>query len=117
MHQNLISREVQNEYVERRNIMVEGLNKIPGVFCPKPKGAFYCVARFPVKNAENFCQWLLEEYAHEGQTVMMAPAAGSIQVKTWNTGSKNCLCFEKESLLKSIEVLSEALKVYPDRLS
>ena len=52
--------EVQAEYVERRNIMVDGLNSIPGVFCPKPKGAFYCVAKFPVDNAEKFCQWLLE---------------------------------------------------------
>jgi aspartate aminotransferase len=68
--------EVQKEYLERRNIMVDGLNDIPGVFCPKPKGAFYCVAKFPVENAEDFCQWLLEEYAHEGQTVMMAPANG-----------------------------------------
>ena len=110
--------EVQNEYVERRNIMVEGLNKIPGVFCPKPKGAFYCVARFPVKNAEDFCQWLLEEYAHEGQTVMMAPAAGFYSSK--NLGiqeARIAYVLKKESLLKSIEVLSEALKVYPDRLS
>ena len=60
----------------RRDILVDGLNKIEGVFCPKPKGAFYCVAEFPVDSADRFCQWLLEEYSYEGQTVMMAPASG-----------------------------------------
>jgi aspartate aminotransferase len=68
--------DVVSEYVARRNIMVDGLNSIPGVFCPKPSGAFYCVAKFPVDDAEKFCQWLLEDFEHEGQTVMMAPASG-----------------------------------------
>ena len=109
--------EVQREYLERRNIMVDGLNKIPGVFCPKPKGAFYCVARFPVKNAEDFCQWLLEEYSFEGQTVMMAPANGFYSSK--NLGiqeARIAYVLNKESLIKSIEVLTEALKVYPNRI-
>lgn len=109
--------EVQREYLERRNIMVNGLNKIPGVFCPKPKGAFYCVARFPVKNAEDFCQWLLEEYSFEGQTVMMAPANGFYSSK--NLGiqeARIAYVLNKESLIKSIEVLAEALKVYPNRI-
>jgi aspartate aminotransferase len=69
------------EYVERRNIMVDGLNSIPGVFCPKPSGAFYCVAKFPVDDAEKFCQWLLEDFEFEGQTVMMAPANGFYATK------------------------------------
>jgi aspartate aminotransferase len=110
--------EVQKEYLERRNIMVDGLNDIPGVFCPKPKGAFYCVARFPVENAEDFCQWLLEEYAHEGQTVMMAPANGFYSSK--NLGiqeARIAYVLKKESLTKAIKVLSEALKVYPGRKS
>jgi aspartate aminotransferase len=109
--------EVQKEYVERRNIMVDGLNSIPGVFCPKPKGAFYCVARFPVENAEEFCQWLLEDYSHEGQTVMMAPANGFYSSK--NLGiqeARIAYVLNKESLIKSIEVLKEALWVYPKRI-
>ncbi|MDO7614758.1 MAG: pyridoxal phosphate-dependent aminotransferase [Crocinitomicaceae bacterium] len=109
--------EVQKEYVERRNIMVDGLNSIPGVFCPKPKGAFYCVARFPVENAEEFCQWLLEDYSHEGQTVMMAPANGFYSSK--NLGiqeARIAYVLNKESLIKSIEVLKEALLVYPKRI-
>jgi len=109
--------EVQKEYVERRNIMVDGLNSIPGVFCPKPKGAFYCVARFPVENAEEFCQWLLEDYSHEGQTVMMAPANGFYSSK--NLGiqeARIAYVLNKESLIKSLEVLKEALLVYPKRI-
>ena len=62
--------EVVTEYVERRNTMVDGLNAIEGVFCPKPSGAFYCVAKFPVDSTEKFCQWLLESFDHEGETVM-----------------------------------------------
>ncbi len=109
--------EVQKEYVERRNIMVDGLNSIPGVFCPKPKGAFYCVARFPVENAEEFCQWLLEDYSYEGQTVMMAPANGFYSSK--NLGiqeARIAYVLNKESLIKSLEVLKEALLVYPKRI-
>ena len=109
--------EVQKEYVERRNIMVDGLNSIPGVFCPKPKGAFYCVARFPVENAEEFCQWLLEDYSFEGQTVMMAPANGFYSSK--NLGiqeARIAYVLNKESLIKSIEVLKQALMVYPKRI-
>jgi hypothetical protein len=62
--------DVVSEYVTRRNIMVDGLNAIPGVFCPKPSGAFYCVAKFPVDNAEKFCQWLLEDFEFEGQSYL-----------------------------------------------
>lgn len=68
---------VQKEYVERRNCLVNGLNQIPGVFSPMPKGAFYTVAKLPVDNAEKFCRWLLEEFSYEGETVMMAPRAAS----------------------------------------
>ena len=68
--------DVVEEYVKRRNIVVEGLNAIEGVFCPQPKGAFYCVAKFPVDSTEKFCQWLLEDFEYNGETVMMAPASG-----------------------------------------
>ncbi len=105
---------VQTEYVERRNIMVNGLNSIPGVFCPMPKGAFYCVAKFPVDNAEKFCQWLLEEYSFEGQTVMMAPANGFYSSKHLGLQeARIAYVLKKKSLLKSLVVIRNALKVYP----
>jgi len=108
--------EVVNEYVERRNILVDGLNKIPGVFCPKPSGAFYCVARIPVVDAEKFCQWLLEEFEFEGQTVMMAPANGFYATKGAGQDEvRLAYVLKKESLLKAVKCLEEALKVYPGR--
>ncbi len=68
--------EVKNEYTRRRNLMVEMLNKIPDVFCPNPGGAFYAIARLPIDDADKFCQWLLEEFSYQNQTVMLAPATG-----------------------------------------
>lgn len=108
--------DVVAEYVERRNVTVDGLNKIPGVFCPKPSGAFYCVAKFPVDNAEKFCQWLLEEFDFEGATVMMAPANGFYS--TPGAGMQEAriaYVLNKESLQKAVKCLEEALKVYPGR--
>jgi aspartate aminotransferase len=107
---------VVSEYVERRNIMVDGLNSIPGVFCPKPSGAFYCVAKFPVDDAEKFCQWLLEEYSFEGQTVMMAPANGFYSTKgAGQQEARIAYVLNKESLKNAVIVLKEALQVYPGR--
>ena len=108
---------VVSEYVERRNIMVDGLNAIPGVFCPKPSGAFYCVARFPVDDAERFCQWLLEEFNYKGQTVMMAPANGFYS--TGGAGKNEAriaYVLNKESLRNAVECLKEALLVYPGKV-
>ena len=67
---------VKNEYVLRRDFVVDALNKIPGVFCPKPSGAFYCIARLPIDDSDKFCQWLLEKFQWNNQTVMLAPATG-----------------------------------------
>lgn len=107
---------VVSEYVERRNIMVDGLNSIPGVFCPKPSGAFYCVAKFPVDDAEKFCQWLLEEYSFEEQTVMMAPANGFYSSKgAGQQEARIAYVLNKDSLRNAVVVLKEALKVYPGR--
>jgi aspartate aminotransferase len=107
---------VVSEYVERRNIMVDGLNSIPGVFCPKPSGAFYCVAKFPVDDAEKFCQWLLEEYSFEGQTVMMAPANGFYSTKgAGQQEARIAYVLNKESLKNAVIVLREALHAYPGR--
>jgi aspartate aminotransferase len=68
--------DVKAEYLKRRNLLVERLNKIPGVFCPNPGGAFYAMAKLPVENADDFCRWLLESFSYNNQTVMMAPASG-----------------------------------------
>ncbi|MDG1741443.1 MAG: pyridoxal phosphate-dependent aminotransferase [Crocinitomicaceae bacterium] len=105
---------VVGEYVERRNIMVDGLNQIPGVFCPKPSGAFYCVAKFPVDSAEKFCQWLLEEFDYNGDTVMMAPASGFYSTDgLGNQEARIAYVLNKESLRKAVKCLEEALKIYP----
>lgn len=108
--------EVVDEYVERRNITVDGLNAIPGVFCPKPKGAFYCIASFPVDSAERFCQWLLEDFEYQGETVMMAPASGFYATPGLGQNeARIAYVLEKESLKKAVKCLEEALKVYPGR--
>ena len=109
--------DVVSEYVERRNIMVKGLNSIPGVFCPNPSGAFYCVAKFPVDNAEKFCQWLLEDFEFEGQTVMMAPANGFYSTKGAGLQeARIAYVLNQDSLRKAVICLEEALKVYPGRV-
>lgn len=107
---------VVNEYVQRRNIMVDGLNSIPGVFCPKPSGAFYCVASFPVDDAEKFCQWLLEDFSYEGQTVMMAPANGFYA--TQGAGlqeARIAYVLNQDDLRNAVICLEKALEVYPGR--
>jgi aspartate aminotransferase len=109
--------DVVAEYVQRRNIMVDGLNAIPGVFCPKPSGAFYCVAKFPVDNAEKFCQWLLEEFEYEGQTVMMAPANGFYSTKGAGLQeARIAYVINQDSLRNAVKCLEEALKVYPGKI-
>ncbi len=109
--------EVIEEYVGRRNIMVEGLNNIPGVICPNPSGAFYCIAQLPIDDADKFCQWMLESFEHENQTVMMAPASGfyASPDKGFNQ-VRIAYVLKKESLRKAVECLAVALKQYPGRL-
>jgi aspartate aminotransferase len=105
--------EVVDEYVARRNIMVDGLNSIPGVFCPKPKGAFYCVARFPVDDAEQFCQWLLESFEYEGQTVMMAPANGFYStLGAGKNEARIAYVLNQDALRNAVECLRVALEQY-----
>jgi aspartate aminotransferase len=106
--------EVVDEYVARRDITVDGLNAIPGVFCPKPKGAFYCVARFPVDDAEKFCQWLLESFSFEGQTVMMAPANGFYSTPgAGKNEARIAYVLNQDSLRKAVDCLRVALEEYP----
>jgi aspartate aminotransferase len=108
--------EMYNEYIERRNFLIEGLNKIPGVYSPLPMGAFYTVARLPVDDADTFCSWILEDFSYEGQTVMMAPASGFY---TGTTDGKNevrlAYVLKKEELAKALVVLAKALEAYPGR--
>jgi aspartate aminotransferase len=108
--------DVVSEYVKRRDIMVDGLNAIPGVFCPKPSGAFYCVAKFPVDDAEKFCQWLLEDFSFEGQTVMMAPANGFYSTKgAGQQEARIAYVLNQDALKNAVKCLAEALTVYPGK--
>ena len=107
---------VVHEYVQRRNIMIQGLNSIPGIFCPNPSGAFYCVAKFPVDDAEKFCQWLLEDFSYEGQTVMMAPANGFYATKGAGLQeARIAYVLNQEDLKNAVICLEKALEVYPGR--
>lgn len=107
--------EVITEYVDRRNTLVEEMEKIEGVTIAKPKGAFYCIAKLPVKNADNFAQWLLEEYDFNGETVMVAPAAGFYSTPGVGLDEiRMAYVLKKEDLIKSTQILKEALKVYKD---
>jgi len=106
--------EVISEYVSRRDLLVEGLNSIEGVTCPKPKGAFYCVASLPVNDADTFASWLLTDFRLNGETVMLAPASGFYS--TPGLGEKEvrvAYVLEKESLKKAIEILRQAIQEYP----
>jgi aspartate aminotransferase len=107
---------VISEYVTRRDLMVDGLNKIEGVFCPMPRGAFYCVVRFPVEDADHFCQWLLQSFEYDGATVMMAPCSGFYATEGLGKNEiRIAYILEQESLKKSLVIIEEALKVYPGR--
>ena len=105
--------EVIKEYEQRRNLLVERLNSIEGVFCPKPSGAFYVIARLPVENAEHFAQWLLEDFDFQNQTIMVAPANGFYFTKSRGLNQvRIAYVLNKESLNKSIDCLEEALRLY-----
>jgi len=108
--------EVHKEYVARRDFVVDSLNKISGVFCPKPSGAFYCMAELPIDDADYFCQWLLESFSFKNQTVMLAPASGFYSEPS--LGKKQvriAYVLNLESLKNAMECLEQALKVYPGR--
>jgi aspartate aminotransferase len=109
--------EVKNEYTARRNFVVDALNRMEGVFCPKPKGAFYCMAQLPIDDSDLFCQWLLEKFDHNGKTVMLAPATGFYSVP--ELGKKQvriAYVLNIVSLKQAMECLEQALKVYPGRI-
>ncbi len=110
------SREIYDEYVERRKCLIDGLNRIPGVYSPIPMGAFYTVAKLPVDNAEKFCEWCLTDFEYEGQTVMMAPAAGFYTTPGAGINQvRIAYVLKKEDLNNALIVLSKALEAYPGR--
>ena len=107
--------EVIDEYVSRRNLLIEELQKIPGVKVAKPNGAFYCIAELPVKNSDDFARWLLEEFDFENNTVMVAPAAGFYSTEGVGKNQiRIAYVLKEESLRTAVKVLAEALKVYKD---
>jgi aspartate aminotransferase len=108
---------VYDEYIARRNCLVEGLNKIPGVFCPMPMGAFYTVSRLPVKDIDDFCRWCLEEFNYEGETVMMAPASGFYATPGLGKNEvRMAYVLKIDDLKRALVVLEKALEAYPGRI-
>ena len=106
-------RDVYDSYVERRKCLIDGLNRIPGVYSPIPMGAFYTVAQLPVDNAEDFCRWCLEEFDYEGETVMMAPAAGFYTTPGAGKDQVRIAYVLKiEDLSRALVVLRKALEAY-----
>lgn len=109
-------RDVYDEYVERRKCLIDGLNRIPGVYSPIPMGAFYTVAQLPVDNAEDFCRWCLEEFDYEGETVMMAPAAGFYTTPGAGVNQVRIAYVLKQAdLERALLVLKKALEAYQNR--
>ena len=107
------ARDVYDEYVERRKCLIDGLNRIPGVYSPIPMGAFYTVARLPVEDAEDFCAWCLRDFEYEGETVMMAPAAGFYTTPGLGRNEvRLAYVLKKEDLVRALFILSKALEAY-----
>lgn len=109
-------KDVLDEYVKRRNLVVESINKMKGCFCPNPGGAFYAMAKLPVDDSDKFCQWLLQEFSFEGKTVMLAPATGFYSTKGRGIDEvRISYVLNVNDLRESMKCLEEALKVYPGR--
>ena len=109
-------RETYDEYVERRKCLIDGLNRIPGVYSPIPMGAFYTVAKLPVDDAEKFCMWCLTDFNFEGETVMMAPASGFYTTPGIGRDEvRIAYVLKKNDLFRALFVLQKALEAYPGR--
>ncbi|TWR25358.1 pyridoxal phosphate-dependent aminotransferase [Mucilaginibacter achroorhodeus] len=107
---------VSKEYTERRDTLVNALNQMDGVYCPNPGGAFYVVAKLPIDNADKFCQWMLESFSHDNQTVMMAPATGFYSSPGAGANEvRMAYVLNNNDLSKAMECLAEGLKQYPGR--
>jgi len=110
-------RDNYDEYVERRKCLIDGLNRIPGVYSPIPMGAFYTVARLPVDDADKFCAWCLSEFEYEGETVFMAPASGFYTTPGIGRDEvRIAYVLKKEDLVRALFVLEKALEAYPGRI-
>lgn len=110
-------REMYDEYVERRNCLIDGLNKIPGVYSPIPMGAFYTMARLPIDDAERFCAWCLEEFSYENETVMMAPGAGFYTTPgAGHNEVRIAYVLNKHDLERALFLLARALEAYPGHI-
>jgi len=108
--------EVYNEYIDRRNFMVEALNKMEGVYCPTPKGAFYTVVKLPIDDADKFAQWILTDFEYKKQTVMVAPATGFYATPGLGKNEvRIAYVLKKEDLANAMETLEKALEAYPGR--
>lgn len=108
--------EVLHEYHQRRDVVVASINRMKGAFCPTPKGAFYVVAQLPIDDSDRFCQWLLEDFHHDGKTVMLAPASGFYATKGKGKDEvRISYVLNVEDLRQSMLVLEKALEVYPGR--
>jgi len=109
--------EVVSDYVARRNCVVEAINKMPGCFCPNPKGAFYVVASLPIDDADRFCQWLLEAFQWNGKTVMLAPATGFYSYPAPVVNEvRISYVLNVNDLKEAMNCLAEAVSVYPGRI-
>ena len=110
------SRDMYEEYVERRKCMIDGINRIPGCYTPIPMGAFYTVAQLPVDDADKFCEWCLSEFDYEGETIMMAPASGFYSDSSLGRNQvRLAYVLKKEDIQRALLVLAKALEAYPGR--
>lgn len=110
-------RDVYDEYVERRKCLIDGLNRISGVYSPIPMGAFYTVAKLPVDDSDKFCRWCLEEFSYEGETVMMAPASGFYTTPGAGRNQvRIAYVLKREDLQRALFILQKALEAYPGRV-
>ena len=110
-------RETYDEYVERRKCLIDGLNRIPGVYSPIPMGAFYTVAKLPVDDSDKFCAWCLSDFEYEKQTVFMAPASGFYTTPDAGRNEvRIAYVLKKEDLVRALFVLGKALEAYPGRV-
>ena len=110
-------REMYDEYVERRNCLIDGLNKIPGVYSPIPMGAFYTMARLPIDDAERFCAWCLEEFSYENETIMKAPGAGFYTTPgAGHNEVRIAYVLNKHDLERALFILGRALEAYPGHI-
>ena len=105
------------QYIERRNCLVDELNKLPGVYSPIPMGAFYTVARLPIDDSDRFCEWCLTDFEYEGETIMMAPASGFYSEEGYGKNEvRIAYAIDKQDLKRAIFLLGKALEQYPGRV-